>query len=381
MLFFSVACTGLALAPTALCQTVSIPQSEIPPPDEIWYGGRIQESDGPLKHLHQNAEVKTSDMDISADEIDFNSDTNWANARGHVHLRHFASKDDIKADRADYNIKTHEGKFYNVEGTSPAKVMTSPGVLTTTNPFYFHAEWAERINDRYILHNGYMTDCHIPKPWWTFGSPLFDVIPGDRAIGHRTVFRLKNIPVFFFPYYYRPLGKNPRQSGFLTPEIGHSSFYGYLYGAGYYWAMSRSYDMTGYLRYFSQRGPAYLYDFRGKPTKNTDFDFNLYDVDDRGVSQGGGTPLKEGGLEFELRATSYFDGFTAHLDYTYLSSFLFRQAFSYNFVTAIYNQINSIGYLQRHFDNGLYTLTFAGQRDQLYEATTLINQRQNQVVL
>src|SRR5581483_10906345 len=50
------------------------------------------------------------------------------------------------------DIKTQEGKFYGVSGTAPAKIITSPGILTTSNPFYFQAQWAERIKDRYVLH-------------------------------------------------------------------------------------------------------------------------------------------------------------------------------------------------------------------------------------
>ena len=151
---------------------------------------------------------------------------------------------------AQYNLKSEEGKFYGVSGTSPPKIMTSTGVLTTTNPFYFQALWADRIKDRYILHHGFLTDCRMPKPWWTFNAPLFDIIPGDRAIARHTVFRFKRVPILYLPYFYRPLGKNPRQSGFLTPNFGHTTVRGWMYGAGYYWAINRSYDMTYVLQYF-----------------------------------------------------------------------------------------------------------------------------------
>ena len=41
-----------------------------------------------------------------------------------------------------------------MNGTSPAKIMTSPGIPTTTNPFYFEALWADWINKCYVLHKG-----------------------------------------------------------------------------------------------------------------------------------------------------------------------------------------------------------------------------------
>jgi LPS-assembly protein len=163
--------------------------------------------------------------------------------------------------------------------------------------------------------------------------------------------------------------------------VGHSSLYGFIVGGGYYWAINRSYDMTAIGQYFSKRGPALRYDFRGKPNEATDFDFNYYGVNDQGVLLPDGTRQKQGGQEFEFVAKTNLLGFTGRLDYNYLSSFLFRQAFSYSFVTAIYNEVYSIGFLQRHFKNDRYTLNIVFQRQQLFESLTQLNQTPNQVVI
>lgn len=366
---------------SAFGQTPAQVKAHLPPRDEIWYGAVTQESNSNLKHLVGAAYVKTSEMQISADSIDFDSDTDWAYAHGHVHMDHFVTGDKIDCDHAEYNLRTEEGKFYVVSGTSPSKILTSPGVLTTTNPFSFHSSWAERIKNRYILYDGFLTDCKMPKPWWTFQSPKFVVVPGDHAIARNAVFRLHNIPVFYLPWFYRPLGRNPRQSGFLTPDFGHSTLYGWIYGAGYYWAPSRSYDMTGIVQDLSARGPAFTYDFRGKPNENTDFNFRLYDVDDQGIPQTNGTNLKQGGLEYEVTANTKILGFDGHMDWNYLSSFTFRQEFSYTFATAVYNEVVSEGFLQRRFFDNNYTLNILAQRNQDYIAATPINEPQNEVIV
>ena len=371
----------LAFAFGAFAQTAAHPlKADTPPEDEIWYHAVHQESSGAKRFLRGAAKIQLSDVSISADDIQFDSDTNWVIAKGHVLLDHFLTGEKMEADHGEYNLKTQEGKFYAVDGTSPAKIVTSPGVLTTTNPFYFQAKWAERIKDRYILHNGYLPDCKVPKPWWTFEAPIFDVIPGDRAIARRTVFRLKNFPVFYLPVFYRPLGKNPRQSGFLTPNAGHSTLYGYIVGAGYYWAINRSYDMTGIAEYFTNRGPAFRYNFRGKPNAATDFNFSLYSVDD---ITGGTNKIKEGGTEFELTARTSILGFTGRVDYNYLSSYLFREAFSYSFVSALSSEVDSIGFLQRHFKDDVYTMNIVAQRTQLFETITYpsLNEKPNQVII
>lgn len=384
-----ILCLALILtAGSALAQTPAHPaKADLPPEDEIWYHAVTQESDENMYHLRGSAVIELSDVSISADTIDFNSDTNEVIARGHVHLRHFASGDNLEADHGEYNLKTQEGKFYDVRGTSPAKIITSPGILTTANPFYFQAQWADRIKDRYILHHGYLTDCKIPKPWWTFEAPVFDVIPGDRAIARHTIFKLKGVPIFYLPYFYRPLGKNPRHSGFLTPEVGHSSRYGWVYGAGYYWAINSSFDMTTIVQDYTTRGPVVRYDFRGKPNEATDFNFYLYGVEDKGISgynaEGvyGANAVKQGGLEFELTARTEILGFTGVLDYNYLSSLTFREIFSPAFSYPLWSQNDSVGYLQRHFKDDTYTVDIALERQQLFEAATLLGAVPNQVII
>lgn len=365
-----------------MAQTANHPKkADLPPFDEIWYGAVTQTSESEWKYLKGSARLQTTEMLITADEIDFNSDTSWAYARGHVRLEHFATGDILNADHAEYNIRTEEGKFFAIDGTSPSKILTSPGVLTTTNPFYFQAQWADRIKNRYVLHHGFITDCKMPKPWWTFQSPQFDVVPGERAIARHAVLRVQHLPILYLPYFYRPLGRNPRQSGFLTPNIGHSSIRGYMIGGGYYWAINRSYDADYVLQYFTLRGPAHTANFRGKPNDKTDFNFSLYDVQDKGVP-GTGPPLeKQGGLEFELTAKTQILGFTGKLDFNYLSSFLFRQAFANSYNSALSSEVSSIGYLQRHFNNDVYSLNFVFQRDQLYEAATLLTQPKDDVVI
>jgi LPS-assembly protein len=230
------------------------------------------------------------------------------------------------------------------------------------------------------MHHGFVTDCKLPKPWWIFQAPLFDIIPGDRAIGRNTIFRLKRVPIFYLPYFYRPLGKNPRQSGFLTPNIGHSTLFGYMVGLGYYWAISPSYDMTAIVHYFTLRGPALSYNFRGKPSQNTDFAVRLYGVDDL-YGAPTAPSVKQGGEELEITGKTQLLGFTGNLDWNYLSSYVFRQIFSYNFTNQISSQVFSTGYLQRHYDDDTYDLSLSAERDQLFEAVTPVTEHPDQVVL
>jgi hypothetical protein len=110
-------------------------KADLPPADEIWLHGIVNESNGEWRYLKGKAHLETSEMQISADEIEYNSDTAWAYAHGHVQMEQFSTGDKLNADHGEYNLQTEEGKFWVVDGTTPAKILTSPGILTTTQPF------------------------------------------------------------------------------------------------------------------------------------------------------------------------------------------------------------------------------------------------------
>ena len=104
-------------------------------------------------------------------------------------------------------------------------------------------------------------------------APLFDIIPDNRAIARHAVYRIKHVPVLYAPVYTRPLGRNPRKSGFLTPQIGNSSTKGFTIGLGYYWAIARNYDATYQGEYFGNGGLGQPWIFAASRPQKSDFNF------------------------------------------------------------------------------------------------------------
>lgn len=336
-----------------------------PEPNMVRVYGITQEADGSIYHLRGNAQVETTDMLLQADEIDYNRDTAQAEARGHVRFQSFTNGEKLYADRVEYNVDDQTGKFFDVYGTAPAKVDARPGVLVTSNPFYFQGKWAERQKDRYILYDGYVTDCKVPSPWWILKGPKFDIIPDDRAKGYKSTYWLRRIPLLYAPVMYRPLGKNPRHSGFLTPNVGHSSTRGFMAGIGYYWAINRSHDLTYVVQDFTARGFAHNVTYRGKLNDKTDFGAVIYGVNDRGI-QVGNTLLKAGGYTVDVGGrTDLGHGWTARGEFDYLSSFQFRQNFSDTFHEAIFAESHSLGDLTKHWST--YAINVAFDREQVFQ--------------
>ncbi len=336
-----------------------------PAPNDVRVFAVTEEHDGEKVHLRGRAEVETSDMLLKADEIDYDSDSGDAEARGNVRYENFVNGEKLNATRAEYNVDEKTGKFFDVSGTSPAKIDARPGVLTTSEPFYFQGKWAERQKDRYILYNGYVTDCKVPNPWWILKGPKFDIIPRDRALAYHSVFKLRKYPIFYAPVFYRSLSKNPRKSGFLTPNIGNSSRRGKMIGAGYYWAINRSYDLLYRAQYFTTRGLAHHADFRGKVNDRTEFGAVIYGVNDRGIMIGSNL-VKQGGILVDFGGRSELGhGWTARGEFDYLSSFAFRQNFTESFHEAIFAESRSVGSLTKHWSSFGTNIVF--DRDEVFQ--------------
>lgn len=320
-----------------------IQRTDPPPPGVVLVYGIHQEREGEKYRLRQSARLESVDFLLEGDEIDYDRETGLAEARGAVRFVKFQSGEVLKADRVDYNLNDETGTFYKVNGSAFGKIDTRPGILTTGNPFLFQGDWAEKLKDRYILHNGTITNCEMPDPWWTLQSPTIDIIPNNRALAYKSWMRLRRVPILYAPVFYKDLSSNARRSGFLTPNFGNSNRRGLMVGGGYFWAINRSYDVMYRPQYFSQRGLAQTVDFRGKPTQTADFDAYIYGVKDKGLLHDDGTREKQGGLLMSITGKAELpSGFHLRGVVNYLSNFLFRQSFTDSFNEAVSSESNSV---------------------------------------
>ena len=348
-----------------------------PGPDEIITSAVLrQEMDGPVRKLRVAARLETAEMLLTADEIDYNELTGEAEARGNVNFENFDNGEKLAASRVEYNLKEETGRFYEVKGSAPTKVDYRPGLLMTNNPFVFQGRWAEKLKNRYVLYDGFVTNCRLPKPWWRLTGPKFDIVPGDRAIAYKSFFKVRRLPILYTPVFYKSLEEQPRRSGFLTPNAGRSTRLGWMYGLGYFWAINRSYDAMYRTRVFTQRGMSHEVDFRGKPRAGTEFGFTLFGVSDRGRLLDDGSRFKEGGFQYNISAKSNIGrGWRGFANINYLSSFLFRQAFTQSFNEAIFSEVNSTGFVSKSWSS--YSVHAVFSRHQLFQGS----QEADQIVI
>ena len=367
----------LVLATGALAQETAreIPPPSVPPktiPLGEWnVVAESQELEGSVYTLHGHpAELEDSRLLFRADEIEWDQETGDVRAKGNVFFWNFDKNMKLWASRVEYNTDAERGKFYDVIGETQPKIVARPGVLASSAPFHFEGQWAERIGEKYILYHGWATNCKLPNPWWRLKGSRFDIIPDDRAITHNSTYILRHFPIFYTPFFYHSLASEPRKSGFLMPNLGHSSQRGEMFGLGYFWAINRSTDVTYRVQDFTARGFTHHVDFRAKPRPGSNFDLVLYGVQDRGLPDSGNPPTKYSGISlYAVGRSDLGNGWTASGTLNYITSFRFRQEWTESFNEAIGSEVHSAGFINKNWST--YSVNIVAARLENFESTEI----------
>jgi len=319
-----------------------------------------QEKDGPVYKLRGHVEIRYGTYTLYADEVTYDSDTGEASGEGHVVLDGGPSDEHIEASHGSYNFHAESGKFFDVIGTIGVKIIGVKTVLTSSSPFAFTGKTVEKTGpDHFVVYDGSVTTCELPKPKWTFNAHKVIVDVGGNAQVYRSGFKIRGVPVFYFPYAAFPTERLARKSGFLIPSFGRSSVKGTIFGDSYYWAINRSMDATAGVEYYSQRGWAERGQFRARPSDTAYVDFSYSGVTDR-KKQGGQEVLLSGEGRFLANVRS-----VANIDY--LSSFVYRLAFSETFSQAVNSEVKSQAFLSNNSNGFSYNALV--QRYQNFEST------------
>jgi LPS-assembly protein len=317
-----------------------------------------QEKTGDVYKLRGNAEIHYRNYILHADEVTYDSDTGAATGTGHFTLDGGPNDEHIKASRGTYNLTAETGTFYDVTGTTGWHMRGMHPVLTSSTPFAFSGKVVEKTSpDHYLLSGGTITTCEVPRPDWEFAGRKIEVEVGANASLTNSSFWLIGLPVFYFPYVKVPIDREARETGFLFPSFEESSIKGTVLGDGFYWAINRSLDAMLGVEYFSKRGWSQRGEFRARSSETSYVDLNYFGVVDRGflttATSGQTVLLKEGGQEARLNAEGNFYGFRAVSNVDYLSSFLFRLAFSEIFAQATNSEVKSQVFLAK-VNNGFF---------------------------
>jgi len=339
---------------------------------------------------------------LQADHVDYDSDTGDVAATGHVLVTGGENDERIQASHGTMNVTTQTGRFYDVSGSvgmkpaAAAKPGGAPGtqrlVYANSNPFLFTGRMVVKTGPReYEVYDGTVTSCQLPRPDWLLYGAKF-ILDEDKARATNSIFHLMGLPLLWLPYVTHPVDSDSRQSGILIPVLGDSSSKGLTVGEQIYWVVNRSMDMTVGTIYYSDRGWEQSASLRYRGLGQDFIKAHYSGLLDRGYTPSGGTYTNQSGEDVTFSGRrDFFDDAASRpgssgespatqtrtaADVEYLSSFVYREAFSSDFNQAVSSDVVSTVY-GTHEWNGM-AASVEGDRYQGEKrvATTLLPEEQ-----
>ncbi|MEW6998257.1 LPS assembly protein LptD [Colwelliaceae bacterium BS250] len=184
--------------------------------------------------------LASGDQRIAADEVVIDRTTNEIQTNGPTRYQ-------------DTKMTIDSGKLYANSETNKI-TMTDTQYRMNTTRGKGTAETFEVTELGAKLTGSSFTTCLDDVPDWEFSASEINLSTEDNeGEAWNTVFRVKDIPVFYLPYFNFPL-TNERKTGFLYPEISTSSNSGLTVALPFYWNIAENIDATITPKHMSDRG-------------------------------------------------------------------------------------------------------------------------------
>lgn len=218
--------------------------------------------------LYGEGEIYYQDMELKAENIEINMDSNQVKANGgkdslgnYFGTPYMKEADsEFDAHSIHYNFKTKKGIVHNV--------------ITNEGESYIHGNKVYKTpTDILYIKNAKYTTCNLDTPHYHFNASKLKIIPNDKIVTGPANLVIEGaqtpigIPFGFFP------NNNKQHSGIIVPEPGENATNGFfLLNGGYYRAISDNLDaqLTGDIYFNGSWGSKLLsnykkrYGFNGK---------------------------------------------------------------------------------------------------------------------
>jgi LPS-assembly protein len=184
------------------------------------------------------------------------------------------------------------------------------------------AEFDNKLGTVTLLKKNSYTPCEnkenstktIPEicPDWSIDTTKTTHDKNEKMVYHRNaVLKIKNIPVFYTPYFSHPDPSVKRKSGFLPPSVKNFTDLGQTIKTPYFWAISDNKDLTFTPIYYFDENSIFLTEYRQQNEKSKFYIDSSY-------TQGYKNINKKDNSGNEIKRT---DGTRNHLFFNFLGSY------------------------------------------------------------
>jgi LPS-assembly protein len=257
----------------------SVPAAEPPTPLYIQADYLERRPAENLLYFQGAVDIRYGESRISADTVTVNTETGDGIAEGAVRFEDLQQQ--ITAERAEFNLFTRLGTLYQATGALKGQSLAPrKGVTPEPVTFYLTAERFERESEeRFRIRRGSLTTCVGPNPVWQFKTRDSTVDVEGYAHLSNATFWIKNVPVFYTPYFLYP-AKTERATGLLPPGFGTSDKLGFFLDNRFFWAINEQSDATIGVDYWSKRGIRPSLEYRYVLSEADRGQFNALYLDD-----------------------------------------------------------------------------------------------------
>ena len=190
--------------------------------------------------LHGDAKINYTNMNLDAGYVNVNWVTNILEAKTKSNMD--SSFKEISPTIIEDGRDPMTGKemIYNL---SSKKGSVSKGRTFAEDGFYTGSQIRNQDKKTIFIDNSTYTTCDLDEPHFHFASDKMKMINDDKVIAKPITFYINNIPIMGLPFGIFPHKAGKRQSGWIMPGYGESSYRGqFVDGLGYYWAPNEFWD-------------------------------------------------------------------------------------------------------------------------------------------
>ncbi len=188
--------------------------------------------------LKGNVNVTFKGQILNADKATIFLNEKKVIAEGNVILQSLTVH--AEGSRLEFNYESNTGLIYD-------------GFIKS-GQVVFEGKLVEKLGENeYVATDAVYTACETCPPAWSFSGKRIHAELGGYATISTPILRVGGIPVIILPGLIVPL-KSQRQTGFLTPSLSFSQRGGSAFSEEFFWAISRSQDLTLSLARYDKLG-------------------------------------------------------------------------------------------------------------------------------
>ena len=243
-------------------------------------------------HWRLTGQVESENLEAKgqkffANVIDIYLDTHRLEASGNVLYETPTSR--IAAERVVFNTRAGTGTFYTASGLASIGDRADKSMFGALEPdVYFYGDVLEKVGeDKYKVTKGGFTTCVQPTPRWEMVAGSITINVGDYAVLRNAVMHVKDVPVFYLPILYYPIQDDGRATGFLLPTYGRSTYQGQSVSNAFFWAISRSQDLSLMHDWYTATGQGYGSEYRWVTTPTSNGTLRAYRLSQKAATVNG----------------------------------------------------------------------------------------------